>query len=82
MAAVVWAVVYDTLYAMVDREDDLKIGVRSTAIAFADMDRVMIGFLQLLMLAALALVGRTLHFGAGSTAAWPWPPPRSCTSSG
>jgi 4-hydroxybenzoate polyprenyltransferase len=64
MAAVVWAVIYDTQYAMVDREDDLKIGVRSTAIAFADMDRMMIGILQLLMLAALALVGRTLHFGA------------------
>jgi len=64
MAAVVWAVIYDTLYAMVDREDDLKIGVRSTAIAFADMDRMMVGILQLLMLAALALVGRTLHFGA------------------
>ncbi len=64
MAAVVWAVIYDTLYAMVDREDDLKVGVHSTAIAFADMDRVMIGILQVLMLAALALVGRTLHFGA------------------
>jgi 4-hydroxybenzoate polyprenyltransferase len=64
MAAVVWAVIYDTLYAMVDREDDLKVGVHSTAIAFADMDRAMIGILQLLMLAALALVGRTLHFGA------------------
>ena len=63
MAAVVWAVIYDTQYAMVDREDDLKIGVRSTAIAFADMDRAMIFILQLLMLAALALVGRTLHFG-------------------
>jgi len=63
MAAVVWAVIYDTLYAMVDRQDDLKIGVRSTAIAFADMDRMMIGILQLLMLAALGLVGRTLDFG-------------------
>ncbi|MGC1459123.1 MAG: 4-hydroxybenzoate octaprenyltransferase [Steroidobacteraceae bacterium] len=63
MAAVVWAVIYDTLYAMVDREDDLKVGVHSTAIAFADMDRVMIGVLQVLMLAALTLVGRTLHFG-------------------
>src|SRR5580658_9623697 len=63
MAAVVWAVVYDTLYAMVDREDDLKVGVHSTAIAFADMDRVMIGVLQVLMLGALGLVGRTLHFG-------------------
>jgi 4-hydroxybenzoate polyprenyltransferase len=63
MAAVVWAVIYDTQYAMVDREDDLKIGVRSTAIAFADMDRAMIFLLQLLMLTALAMVGRTLHFG-------------------
>ncbi len=63
MAAVVWAVIYDTLYAMVDREDDLKVGVHSTAIAFADMDRVMIGILQVLMLAALTLAGRTLHFG-------------------
>ena len=63
MAAVIWAVIYDTLYAMVDREDDLKIGVRSTAIAFADMDCMMIGILQLLMLAALGLVGRTLDFG-------------------
>jgi 4-hydroxybenzoate polyprenyltransferase len=63
MAAVVWAVIYDTIYAMVDREDDLKIGVRSTAIAFADMDRVMIGLLQVLMLAALGLVGRTLGLG-------------------
>ena len=63
IAAVIWAVIYDTLYAMVDREDDLKIGVHSTTIAFADMDRVMIGILQLLMLAALVLVGRTLHFG-------------------
>jgi 4-hydroxybenzoate polyprenyltransferase len=63
MAAVVWAVIYDTLYAMVDREDDLKIGVRSTAIAFADMDRVMVGILQALMLGALGLVGRTLGLG-------------------
>ncbi|HTV77876.1 MAG TPA: 4-hydroxybenzoate octaprenyltransferase [Steroidobacteraceae bacterium] len=63
IAAVIWAVIYDTQYAMVDREDDLKIGVRSTAIAFADMDRAMIGILQLLMLAALGLVGRTLNFG-------------------
>ncbi len=64
MAAVIWAVIYDTLYAMVDREDDLKVGVRSAAIVFADMDRAMIGILQVLMLAALGLVGRTLNFGA------------------
>ena len=63
IAAVVWAVVYDTIYAMVDREDDLKLGVRSTAILFADMDRAMIGILQLMMLFALVLAGRSLHFG-------------------
>ncbi len=63
IAAVLWAVVYDTMYAMVDRDDDLKLGVRSTAILFADMDKVMIAMLQMLMLAALALAGRSMHFG-------------------
>jgi 4-hydroxybenzoate polyprenyl transferase len=43
IAVVLWAVVYDTMYAMVDREDDLKLGVRSTAILFGDADRPMIG---------------------------------------
>src|SRR5512146_664398 len=41
IAAVIWAVIYDTMYAMVDRDDDLRLGVRSTAILFADMDRAM-----------------------------------------
>ena len=63
IAAVIWAVIYDTMYAMVDREDDLKLGVKSTAILFADMDRMMIAMLQLLMLADLALAGRSMHFG-------------------
>jgi 4-hydroxybenzoate polyprenyltransferase len=48
----------------VDRDDDLKIGVKSTAILFADMDRVLIGLLQLLMLLSLWLIGRGLQFGA------------------
>lgn len=64
IVAVIWAVVYDTMYAMVDRDDDLKLGVRSTAILFADMDKVMIAMLQAMMLAALALAGRSMHFGA------------------
>lgn len=64
IAAVIWAVVYDTMYAMVDREDDLKLGVKSTAILFADMDKAMIAMLQVLMIAALALAGRSMHFGA------------------
>ena len=63
IAAVIWAVIYDTIYAMVDREDDLKLGVKSTAILFADMDKAMIGILQALMLFALALAGREMHFG-------------------
>ncbi len=63
IAAVIWAVVYDTIYAMVDREDDLKLGVKSTAILFADMDKTLIGFLQALMLFALVLAGRDMHFG-------------------
>ncbi len=53
----IWAVIYDTMYAMVDRDDDLKIGVKSTAILFGDNDRLIIGLLQLLMLAGLLLVG-------------------------
>ncbi len=64
IAAVVWAAVYDTIYAMVDREDDLTIGVKSSAILFADMDRVLIGALQAMMLLALILAGRDMSFGA------------------
>lgn len=53
----VWAGVYDTQYAMVDRDDDLKLGVHSTAIAFGDMDRALIGAMQLMVLGGLALIG-------------------------
>ena len=63
MAAVVWAVIYDTIYAMVDREDDLKIGVKSSAVLFADMDRVIIGIMQFMMLYALYLAGASMQFG-------------------
>jgi 4-hydroxybenzoate polyprenyltransferase len=56
-AAILWALIYDTEYAMVDREDDLRIGVKSTAILFGRQDRLIIGLLQLVMLALLALVG-------------------------
>jgi len=63
VAAILWAGIYDTMYAMVDRDDDLRIGVRSSAILFADMDRFMIAAMQLMMLFALLLIGRTLKFG-------------------
>jgi 4-hydroxybenzoate polyprenyltransferase len=62
-SAALWAAVYDTIYAMVDREDDLKIGVKSSAILFADMDKFLIGVMQAMMLGALELVGRNMHFG-------------------
>ncbi len=55
---VVWTVIYDTFYAMVDREDDLKIGVKSTAILFGDADRVILFILQLLMFLGLLLLGQ------------------------
>ena len=62
-AAIVWAGVYDTLYAMVDRDDDLKIGVHSTAILFGDADRFIIAVMQLMVLLALYLAGREARLG-------------------
>lgn len=63
IAVILWAVVYDTMYAMVDREDDLKLGVRSTAILFGDSDRHMIGAIQGMLLLALWLVGHQAALG-------------------
>lgn len=65
LAAVLWAGVYDTMYAMVDRDDDLRIGVQSSAILFGDLDRVIIGAMQLMVLYTLVLIGRGMHFNAG-----------------
>jgi 4-hydroxybenzoate polyprenyltransferase len=62
-ATVLWAGVYDTLYAMVDREDDKKLGIRSSAILFGDADRVLVGVMQLMVLFALVLVGREKQYG-------------------
>jgi 4-hydroxybenzoate polyprenyltransferase len=63
IAAVIWAAIYDTIYAMIDREDDLRVGVKSSAILFADMDRFLIGVMQAMMLYALYLAGHDMHFG-------------------
>ncbi len=57
---VLWSVIYDTMYAMVDREDDLRAGVKSTAVLFAEADRVIIGILQVFMLLGLVLLGGQL----------------------
>jgi 4-hydroxybenzoate polyprenyltransferase len=63
IANAIWTVAYDTEYAMVDREFDKQIGVKSTAILFGDADRMFIGMLQLLFVMALWLVGRQLQLG-------------------
>lgn len=63
IATILWALAYDTMYAMVDREDDIKIGVKSTAILFADMDRIFIGVIQGMVLLTLGLIGRDESFG-------------------
>ncbi|HEX7031245.1 MAG TPA: 4-hydroxybenzoate octaprenyltransferase [Gammaproteobacteria bacterium] len=63
IANVLWSTAYDTQYAMVDRDDDLKIGVKSTAILFGEQDRLIIGLLQLTILFNLFLVGRQAGLG-------------------
>ncbi|MFD1216854.1 MULTISPECIES: 4-hydroxybenzoate octaprenyltransferase [Microbulbifer] len=59
-----WTVAYDTFYAMVDRDDDLKIGVKSTAILFGEMDRAMTGCLQVMVIFALLMLGGRQELGA------------------
>ncbi|MEH6625611.1 MAG: 4-hydroxybenzoate octaprenyltransferase [Motiliproteus sp.] len=62
-ATLLWTVAYDTLYAMVDREDDIEIGVKSTAILFGEADKLIVGVLQALTLLSLLMLGQQLHFG-------------------
>nr|WP_299379804.1 4-hydroxybenzoate octaprenyltransferase [uncultured Halomonas sp.] len=62
-ANLAWTVAYDTEYAMVDRDDDLKVGIKSTAVLFGHYDRLMIGLLQLATLTLLAIVGTRLALG-------------------
>lgn len=59
-----WTIAYDTQYAMVDRDDDLKIGIKSTAILFGRFDKMVIGALQLVTLAMLMYVGTWYQLGA------------------
>ncbi|HWP01688.1 MAG TPA: 4-hydroxybenzoate octaprenyltransferase [Methylococcus sp.] len=74
-ATALWALIYDTMYAMVDRDDDLRIGVKSTAILFGELDRVILATLQVCLLLFLFAIGQRLglglyyHLGLGG-AAW------------
>ena len=63
ITTVLWAIVYDTMYAMVDREDDIKIGVKTTAILFDDADRTIIGSIQIMILLSQILTGVKLELG-------------------
>ncbi len=57
LATILWATAYDTMYAMVDYDDDIKIGVKSTAILFGNQDRLIIGLIQILLILNLLLIG-------------------------
>ena len=63
MANLLWTVAYDTQYAMVDRDDDLRMGIKSTAILFGEYDRVVVGLLQLATLLCLFLTGQAFGLG-------------------
>jgi 4-hydroxybenzoate polyprenyltransferase len=60
---VLWTTAYDTMYAMVDRQDDIALGLKSTAILFGDADRAVIGVLQLSVLACLVMIGLQAELG-------------------
>ena len=64
-----WVLIFDTMYAMVDREDDLRIGLKSTAILLDDADRVIIGIIQVMFITALYSIGRQAGLGAAYHAA-------------
>ncbi len=61
---VLWTVAYDTMYAMVDRDDDIKIGVKSTAILFGNADRMVVAILQTLVILVLCIVGNQAELGS------------------
>ena len=63
IATVVWTLIYDTFYAMADRDEDLKIGVKSTAILFAKYDQIIITLLQILLIIVFILIGNTFDLG-------------------
>lgn len=79
IATVLWTMAYDTLYAMVDREDDIKAGIKSTAILFGELDLIMIAVLYASALTSLWLLGNRLEFSlwyyaglGGAVLLWAW----------
>jgi len=64
LATVLWTLIYDTLYAMADRDEDIKIGVKSTAILFAEYDQIFITLLQILLMIVFIKIGNLFDLGA------------------
>ncbi len=62
-ANMLWVLIFDTMYAMVDREDDLRVGLKSTAILLDDADRLIIGIIQVMFIAALYSIGHQSGLG-------------------
>lgn len=63
LATILWATAYDTMYAMVDYDDDIKIGVKSTAVLFGNQDKLIIGVIQILLILNLILIGQRAELG-------------------
>jgi len=63
LATVLWTLIYDTLYAMADRDEDIKIGVKSTAILFAKYDQIFITLLQVLLMIVFIKIGNLFDLG-------------------
>jgi len=63
LATIVWTLIYDTFYAMADRDEDIKIGVKSTAILFEKYDQIFITFLQILLIIVFVVIGNLFDLG-------------------
>ena len=61
LATVIWTIIYDTMYAMADREEDLKVGVKSSAILFAKFDRLIIAILQMVLFLVLIKISEIFN---------------------
>ena len=64
LATILWTLIYDTFYAMADRDEDIKIGVKSTAILFEKYDQMFITFLQILLIIVFVVIGNLFNLGS------------------
>ena len=64
LATIVWTLIYDTFYAMADRDEDIKIGVKSTAILFEKYDQIFITFLQIILIIVFVVIGNLFNLGS------------------